>query len=1722
MNGTIDIFSFHQKVMDRYRSFASSFLDIDDPYIEKALSDEGRLKTMWPDPLIQFNPSYEQGASAESLVSEGVLTPDMAHVFKNFTLHRHQEEALRLGTSKKGFVVTSGTGSGKSLTFLGTIFNEVLKNPGPGVIGLVVYPMNALINSQTGEIIKHAKRFKASANTDFPVTFGQFTGQEKEDRRDEMRLSPPHILLTNYMMLELMLTRSRDKTLRDAIFKHLKFIAFDELHTFRGRQGADVAMLIRRIKAECENEIVCIGTSATMAGGSTAFERKTKVAEVATSFFGSPFAPEQVIEESLRALSAGLPNPDADELIKALERPLVVETVEQLISTPLFRWLERTVALSFDGIAWQRGKAKTVETISASLAEFSGSDIATCTEKIAELFNAIVTINESIACNNEEQGERAPFILPFKFHQFLAQSASISVSLHAGENRIIDFDGVPARRVGKTEFPLYPVVFNRTSGKPFLCVRKNYRDGILDARDFNDSWIEDDDDKNFECGYIITDESAWNPDEDIWNIPQEFLKDEGGKVVIHTKYKHVFPSSIRYTVEGLFSDEEDTERHEQLPEDWFRGWYIPIGFRYDPTSGELWHRQTSEYRKLSRLGLEGRSTTTTVLSLSLLEAMKELGFPQKDTKILSFADNRQDSSLQSGHFNDFVSTVRLRSALVRALSRDKEIFFYDIDTKVFDALAIDIHDYANVPSDGVLMESRIRALETIMRNLLKYRIIADLGNAWRVNLPGLEACGLVQTGYRDWDEMMESPLWQPVREICENAGADFKEIIFNILETFRKMLAIDSPLFFTDEAIKRNMEEFKSNLNEDWCPEDRELRTPYWLMVKKIDLPYGKGYAQSIGPMSRLGLYVRRQLGRNSTDGKLSTQEYRNFMNSALGIMNGNWLTSMDVPNKTGEPEKAWRLRADQLVWKRGNGTVPVDPVFRPMTRGEQRKPNVFFKDLYEHSQFSARIKAQEHTGQIDKDVRKILEERFKEGELAALFCSPTMELGIDIADLSVVHMRNVPPNPANYAQRSGRAGRSGQPALVFTSCSRQSAHDTHFFDDRDGMVSGQVLAPRLDLVNEDLLLSHFHALYTSRVRIQGIEDGNVDAVLDLDDPDIPLRPETRAAFAAGEQFQETLVAQWRKVVLDLDARLVKTTWYTPDWSMRKYQGVLNSFDDSLNRWRNLWRQHKKQVEQARRIMDNTTYKQNSPEFKEAKRNEFLALKLRNLLLNQAGRESFSEFYSFRYLASEGFLPGYNFTRLPVRLLLDNAEGSQSLSRDRVLGIREMGPENVIYHAGSKYKVVRAQIQETANDFEQATVCSDSGYILLNADRTRNTDPWTGSSLEGKTQTISDLLVLPDGIAEKSEHITCEEEERQRLGYQIDTWFRYNGDVSRLDEIRLMGGEDVLLRMRYIPSAELVYVNMKWRVNKDEGFVLNRVSGHWKSHGFRERVLSGKEKKSKVKADDLKVVRLYTTDTADALYIEPLRILELDYAGRVTLQYALKTACERVFQVEGSELGITPIGNPESPNLLMYESSEGSLGVMAAMVRESNAWQRVIDEAWSICRYDDTEYLDKASYKDLLSYYNQPDHPVIDRFLIKDTLERLRSARVEVGGSESGTYEEHYQRLLTQYDKTSSTEKKFLDYLHDKGLRLPDEAQRRVGGIYCQPDFYYAPKPGFSSVPLHIFCDGTPHDEDGTQERDKRQRDAILDIGHDYIVYYYKNSLDELVAQRPEVFRKVR
>jgi superfamily II DNA/RNA helicase len=149
----------------------------------------------------------------------------------------------------------------------------------------------------------------------------------------------------------------------------------------------------------------------------------------------------------------------------------------------------------------------------------------------------------------------------------------------------------------------------------------------------------------------------------------------------------------------------------------------------------------------------------------------------------------------------------------------------------------------------------------------------------------------------------------------------------------------------------------------------------------------------------------------------------------------------------------------------------------------------------------------------VSYEERQEREKDFGTGKLPVLYCSPTMELGVDIRQLNVVNMRNVPPTPANYAQRSGRAGRSGQPALVLTYCATGNSHDQYFFRRQELMVSGAVSLPRLDLANEDLVRAHAHALWLAETD-QYLGD-SLTEILDVEgiSPSLELKPGPRASL---------------------------------------------------------------------------------------------------------------------------------------------------------------------------------------------------------------------------------------------------------------------------------------------------------------------------------------------------------------------------------------------------------------------------------------------------------------------------------------------------------------------------------------------------------------------------------------------------------------------------------
>jgi hypothetical protein len=306
-----------------------------------------------------------------------------------------------------------------------------------------------------------------------------------------------------------------------------------------------------------------------------------------------------------------------------------------------------------------------------------------------------------------------------------------------------------------------------------------------------------------------------------------------------------------------------------------------------------------------------------------------------------------------------------------------------------------------------------------------------------------------------------------------------------------------------------------------------------------------------------------------------------------------------------------------------------------------------------------------------------------------------------------------------------------------------------------------------------------------------------------------------------------------------------------------------------------------------------------------------------------------------------------------------------------------------------------------------------------------------------------------------------------------------------------------------LPAARLIQIALKDRRQTEEGFAIGLESGRWSPRNDGPT------------PEEVKRVKIFTETTADSLYLQPVQALGLNSAGVLSLQYALKRAIELRFQIEPAELGVYSMGNPDAPNILFYEASEGSLGVLSALVDDPKAFREVIEIAIQVCDFENGEK-GKASYDDLLSYYNQPHHLTVDRFSIEAALTKLRSCSMDCShSSQDEDYEAQFQRLLKEKDPNSSTEETFLRYLYKHRLQLPDSAQRSVDGIYTKPDFFYKPD-------VWVFCDGTPHDQPEVQADDAAKRNAIKAKGHEVIVFYYKDNLDELVAKYPDVFKKVK
>ena len=571
-------------------------------------------------------------------------------------------------------------------------------------------------------------------------------------------------------------------------------------------------------------------------------------------------------------------------------------------------------------------------------------------------------------------------------------------------------------------------------------------------------------------------------------------------------------------------------------------------------------------------------------------------------------------------------------------------------------------------------------------------------------------------------------------------------------------------------------------------------------------------------------------------------------------------------------------------------------------------------------------------------DQRLEREERFRSADLPVMYCSPTMELGVDISELNVVNMRNVPPTPANYAQRSGRAGRSGQPALVFTYCAAGSSHDQHFFREPERMISGQVEAPRVDLTNEDLLRAHVHAVWLA---VSGLNlRQSMGDILDLVDG--VTRPELTTEVREHLQDpQSRAKARVRaQVVLDdLAPDLREAPWWSDTWLDDVLRSLPRRFEDALERWRSLYSAALTQAREQNRIAMSAT--RSARDRRQARRLRAEAENQLDILRATSDYRGQSDFYTYRYFASEGFLPGYSFPRLPLSAFIPGRRGRydqpEYLQRPRFLAISEFGPQTYIYHEGARYRINRVifsreietdtnrEADDPALVTQRVKRCDRCGY-MHRIDSPPGPDVCVYCSAElGATWT--NLLRMRNVSTVRHDRITSDEEERRRLGYEVMSAVRFalrdgRPSVARADVLAgkaAPGEEEIpLLHLSYGDTATIWRVNLGWRnrrAREQRGFILDIERGYW---GRRD---DSEDPDDPMSPRTQRVIP-YVTDTRNALLIQPSDPLDIETMA--SLEAALKAAMEVVFQLESSELATEPLPSRDDRRLLLfYESAEG-------------------------------------------------------------------------------------------------------------------------------------------------------------------------------------------------------
>jgi hypothetical protein len=1566
-----------QQICADYRRYIETTFPILDTglrkQIDEKISDEYLL---WKGPYVSLSQPFSKGSSVAVLASEGVLLPASAAIFPGWTLYDHQERAVRRLVGNEQTIVASSTGSGKTEAFLIPIIDYcLLHKHTPGVKAVLMYPMNALANDQ----LKRLRRLLKGTG----ITFARYTGdtqrsdgttrEETDDIPDEecmsresIQANPPDILLTNYVMLELLLVRREDQR----IFRHqqMRYLVLDEVHTYGGAKGIEVACLIRRFKehvGRSDQGLICVGTSATVKGDDVG-----EVASFASKLFAEAFTEESIIlerfdqPEPLRDPYWPPPPQIDDQLLQRFDTASEAEVkilAEQLCGqllpqantmaeqlglllqeNALLRLLEGflTIPRSLDElIEYLAGQPERRNVSRSALAaEITAylllGSLATTSQgtrlrpKVHMLYRGLEGFTRCLSCGHV--WEAGIDLCP----HCTGRCLPVEVCRSCGQDfwrGVIDHDITPQDDPTDAQHYLPP-----RSGTP--------RVYTLEAGTTPDSTLRT---LHLTTGIQRIAQSADDDDEDTVGEESvdalEVPKAQDGTL---SAASNTLPASLK----RIYVCGHCGNATLAMP---------PGGQCFNSCDGQvsemLYHRGriTQCPACLGRYGAREIVTmfgTSVAASVAVLSSALMKRLDKHERRLLIFTDNRQDAAFQAGYLHDKHGQFTKRQLIYQVVYDEEQqghaaVGLADLPMLVYNyGVRLELFPAAKREHEK---EERIRE-ET-------WPILAEFarGGSRRISLEGL---GLMRVHYHALREALtESSLATEIAQRWELTADELYDVCATILDEMRTRRALDHPLLTSPI-------QFKEEKVEGF---ERDLRPVGYGM-----LSVRQGHAYKIlptvtrsGTPSQLQVYLRKVLSLRDNHSASEPVQHIIGLLQDVGFLQRTIIGKAEdhqqalmVDHRRIELElvndgEGYECNACRRVYAHNvRGVCPATRCAGILLPLQPKQDNYYVHSYLERQLIT--VTPHEHSGQLDGQARQQYEDAFRKGEVNVLVCTPTLELGVDIGDLPTVMMRNIPPSPANYAQRSGRAGRAERIALI-TAFAQHRGHDSYYYDKPIDMIRGVVSAPVFGFDNQRIIRRHLHALILENLTAQ--LPSLLGQVVDDNDRLVGVQPLIDELKGRRSAIQMAVAHAFAR-----DTHAGGLPWLNSDY----VGSVIDAFPTALERAFRPWLIERGSVLQA---LDEIPTRR--PTLEQQKRRQVL-----DLLLFKLESDPLRA-YPLSYLARQGFLPAYAFVGDQFRMV-PLGESRDPLMRGQDMGIIEFAPGNLVYCDGNIYAIMGLDVQRSAapESDTQYSVCPRCGYATLNQ---------TAHYCEVCEQELIRFSYLEarSFLGKVTRSISAAEESRASEGYIVQEYL-INEGASGERRIGPAGFDLTYHRNTTIFVANAGFIRgLQGRI--PSGFAICTTCGRWQDphqEGWEQR--HRKTCSGMVRPFHL-AYRLETD------------VLEIDVPGtspdpekyRVTLRNALVLGANLALQTEESEIGgferEVARGDLLQPQIVLYDDVPGGAGYV------ENLSRRLPQAATAALeRLEQCSCLDSC-YHCLRSYYNQTEHKLLDKRLVVETLRHI-------------------------------------------------------------------------------------------------------------------------------------